>query len=310
MNTKNFIPFKKTYHSRIYFSNKNKTHVVKRTFPDISAETEFLTIQFLKENGFDFIPHSILERTENQTFLIQDFIESPKKTLNKIKKSEIHTLGSALSQLHQIQQSHKTELSVFCQNYFDLINKTMEDLKFHRDTIIQKGLINQFKMVQRLAALCEAAYRKKSEFKKTLNLSFLHGDLDSGHFLFRDNRLYIVDWELSLFGNPVFDPEKRFYYQFGDPACDLAKLFYDQLFPFSKFWKFYTSVQEDKRDILKRIPLYHLMHLIQSIAFNIQHCVISSEHYIYLQNDKDIKYRRIISHQLNQVKEVLKQSKQ
>lgn len=205
----------------------------------IGLRNEYETLVFLKKNNIKNIPNPIYFCSKNNmNFLLISFIVGT-KNISFIK------LAKVIARIHEIKiKADKTSFD-FVLEQTKIINDEIK-MKIHSPewSIIMKRIQNVFKNI------LENLYLNKNIFYSMPFLSLLHMDLSLENILASNNKIYVIDWSESTFG---------------DKSFDLARLFYR--YPYLKeiFLKEYLKYIYPDNSLLRRISILETINIIQSI---------------------------------------------
>lgn len=244
----------------------------------------------MKKKSFLISPPTFLIKNYNQYFLIQKFINKP----SPLNDRNISLIGKAVGKLHSIKKNQQKPLFLFIQKKFDIVEKMLKNFKFlKKETKLDEFINKEYLHFTKIFKTFKKASFKNEFLKKEINFSFLHGELTKEHFLIKKSNLYIIDWELS---------------EFGDPAYDLAYLFNSINFKLiKKFLDSYKKYIKVENSFLKRIQFYKYLSYILDIFYGLKN--IGALTFSFPLNKKIIfliykNYKKYIDENIKKLKEL------
>lgn len=199
-------------HHKVFLSNG---HAIR--FRDDNSKLLLREANFLKQLNHPLIPKVLWVGRINESIAMVENRLSGKninivwKTLPKVNQVNI------IKQVVQLLQYFKAQ----ARDYIYSVNTGKKYNNFPNyltDTIKQKiARIKKFKQTNRILKDLLSVIGKpeiKNSFSNRGNVTLVHGDLII-HNLLTDGRNLtgVLDWELSLFGDPDYDLFRLFYYQ-------------------------------------------------------------------------------------------------
>ena len=161
---------------------------------------EFNALNALHQAGLTIAPHALLLDIEsyNQPVVVQSWIDGNTLTQQPQTDAEWERLIECLCQIHTIKQSQKHQIADAVLSFrnssqgkarvVDAITQIPTEAQLN----IVKSMLNWFSQWE------PPAFPEPQ-------LALCHSDPNWRNFISHDNRLYVVDWENSGWGDPAFE---------------------------------------------------------------------------------------------------------
>lgn len=120
--------------------------------------------------------------------ILMDSLKNESLTQSRSSNNLYQSLGKVVQKMHSAQYPELKELPTI----FDRLNKFLDTINFESAPQHKEKLSMIIKEIQ-------------NALKTFTHLSFVHGDLHPSNILLSDNKIYIIDYERSAFGDPYFD---------------------------------------------------------------------------------------------------------
>lgn len=170
-------------------------------------------INYLKQNNFSTAKIYNLYRENNQYFEIQELINISNNNIDILKLIEL------LAQFHKLSKEYTDNL--FKHNKYDMIF-TCKDVVLDKVLLgfkqkyyfyplnnyqTKKGLIVDNKMIEETNSIL-VLYKKIYQFfikNYNINSCIIHNDITSNNVINSKNKLYLIDFDLSIVGSEYVD---------------------------------------------------------------------------------------------------------
>lgn len=232
----------------IYTQDKN--YVVKES----SIDNDIL--MYLRSRNFDYMPEII----KNGKYLITEYIED----LNIPNEQKMIDMIKLISLLHS-KTTHYKEIDIDkYESLFDDLNNNLNYLySYYTDIItIIESKVFMSPSEQLLARNISKIYEVISKNKKKLDLwhnlikektkersVVLHNNLKLEHFI-RNEKSYLISWDKSKIGSPVFDIYKLYINNSLDFDFESLLSIYFKNYPFTKPEKILFDILITMPDII------------------------------------------------------------
>jgi len=259
---------------RVYFINGEKNIIFRYCLHSSDQQKKVYEYQKLKFlNGHPSPkPLYLSQKSQNyfkKNILILEYLEGLAIKPRFFSREESQLAAKTLAKLHQANfKEFSLDLEFPPEGRGDLrtlLLRKILDLKI----FFKESKIEHRDKILKIFRLTEKNILKKINVIKEKNFSFLHGDLRN-HFVKKDNKFYLIDWETS---------------RVGDVAEDLAHFLY-----FSKTTEFfkkefighYLKYRPQDKGLLARTKIYIILEEFFGLKWTWQQSK--------LRKDKDEKY--------------------
>lgn len=172
-------------------------------------------------------------------YVLYEFVEG--EEVNPEEDAEI--IGAFVGKLHNVMKDYPGEL-------------VKNDKYYYVDRYIEIMRIKQYDKLDEFIAYGEALWDKV----KDLPYGYCHGDMYRGNIMkTSDGRLYILDFDTSCEGFPMYDPALicniTDYFELEDDGCIKSKNVYERFVP--EYLKYSSLSKAEIESFYDLIALYH-----------------------------------------------------
>ncbi len=136
---------------------------------------------------------------KNRQWILESYVAG--SPVNRLSVRQFYNLGALLSQVHKIVEPDASVIN-FWHDFLN-VNKSFGDeaaLLDHPDILMRKLLNNARDYLNVQTKLFEPIHN-----------ALTHGDLSQNNFLVNGDQVSIIDWEFSLFRDPMVDFSSIYY---------------------------------------------------------------------------------------------------
>lgn len=169
------------------FESNNTKYVIRIPSKDNKNNFNYESIILKKIKHLNITP-KIIYNNKSNGILVSEFIENSNLSINSYKdKNFIFNLSLTLKKLHNIK----------CNIYFDPFNHIESNI-FYLNNI-------KFKFDHNINKLLEKYYLIKNKLINNPTYGLCHCDLNSSNILYKNNYIYLIDFEFSGICDIFFD---------------------------------------------------------------------------------------------------------
>ena len=172
---------------------QNGEFVLKIAFGHLrknELDNEFQVVSYLKKKKFNLPEMFLYKKCEEFSFILMQYIKGNK--IEQFSSKNLRTIAHYLKKIHSLDES------VGLVNYDKLLCLAESNLKLNRidmGEFVRDGV--EYKPEEILQ------YLKKNQVK--VKACLLHGDFRPKNMILRKNKLFLIDWSFSYYGDPYYD---------------------------------------------------------------------------------------------------------
>lgn len=192
---------RKSCYSRIYLIKNNPLYLLKEHFFSERIINEYNTLKLLEKNGFFNIPEFKLLEINKRKFLALKILPGNPLSYSKITDKQMLMVVKTLDRLHSIKNNLRVE--DFIQSRISGLNSLFEEYKLVAAYRKDNFLLTTREYLSEPIMFLNRISDKISQ--PTEKCSMLHGELSFEHIFLNKNKIKLIDWENSVFGDPDYD---------------------------------------------------------------------------------------------------------
>lgn len=272
---------RKNYYSRIYIIKDDPSRIVKEHFFINRIINEYKTLSILKEKKFYYIPKFELTTIGKRNFLVLENLGNNPISPNTVTPHQEMIIAKAIKKLHTIKANNT--LYGFVQKNIFKIKNIFSRFKFinryHKNKIaiiFQKETLKHIKFITSISKNIPDLGQKSA---------LINCELSFDHFFINNDKIKIIDWENSCFG---------------DPAYDLATFFNNGLSK-NTFFNYYSKFG---KHLKSRINYYQYLISIDEILHQIDDYMSLDCNLRFINNLKNEMYIKLINSKIENLEKM------